>query len=327
MFRLIFILIAIFIKYNAGCQSVVIRGKFENGKNRKVTLFVSRDDDIVFSKNTSLQRLDNYETKSDKNGEFEFKVDNVQGLLYFNYINLGSKKVYIAFEPKDSITITEKDNKLVFNGNGSQKNYFVNFYYGTVVDKRNSWKNNMDKEGFPIDTLIHKTYLNYLADLEILDKFRSGYSIDYEFVKIYREVLKYHFYNDFFISTRNNLSLIKNRYSSLVDSFNYDNEILKLDCIYHSALSGFLDYRLFEQKHVKYNNCKEVKDIIEYSNSILSEPLKDYHWSYIIGYNLWICNNKNNDLKNVINDYLVKSNVQELKEKIRAKAKYKRVID
>ena len=324
MKKLVFLVLLFFlIISNVEGQTAIIKGNIGQNKVMKIELSVKHSNDLVLVMFPP-HAIEKLSTKSSANGDFTFQINHIEQLFEINELKIGKNIIYIGIEPNDTIDITIQNNNIAFKGHGFEKEYFVQ--YLKTIDKKRPPVRSLLKQLYPFDTLCMQYLNNYKMDIDTLMNYQKKYHMDSTDVKIYGNFLKNTIYSSAIYSLGKDYDHMDNKYIPFLDSFQINDCSLKMNLVYHNALFRYLTYRYYKQNKTAINFDKDLGKLINFSNEVLSDSIKDYQWSFILG-NWLTWKSKDKQLQGLVLDYLNNSKNTALKEMIRNKAILEKVIE
>jgi hypothetical protein len=249
------------------CGSVMICGKISNFPSKKIEFISYPTDEVWLNSNSIIAN-----TKTDKDGVFHLKIENINHFIFENTLTIGRRKIYLALSPGDSINIVydvKSDlDEITFTGFYASKNYFMNEFESKYSKDQNT-------PDFAFD-------LNFLKRNEqLLKDYTLKYSIDsssYEFINQY---LLCNYLNYIFSETNS-----ENETKSCIANFNLNNNKLEWYYLYYSVITGYL--------HTKHRITIELNTDIGFERAFviaeqyLSGTIKENYQAYLIGQALLI---------------------------------------
>jgi hypothetical protein len=297
-FHFIILLAILAISYNyAFGSSAIVAGKILNYSSKKVTLEVYYTDAIWMHDNFSRQTL-----KTDSEGRFKFKIDNVVNVLFENKIKIGSDLYYLMVGPGDSIYIDfqmkESTDIIKFSGNGSQKNYFFSDIMKQISSK---------------ETDNNQSWL-----IESLNKLKSAsndYGINASDQELIQQFLLCQYYNNYaFFYANGGRYISDNEPKPISDGDinlmqNFLNKTTKMDWyyLYYSALNGYMEWLDIKKVPKDLSPVEkfffDMKLIDENFIGLKNEQLKAYHIWHLV---FWKSKElrKSSQVLNYLSDYL-----------------------
>lgn len=259
-------------------------------------------------------------TKTDKNGNFQIIITDLNTLSIYNYLNINGKRIYFCLNPGDSLFIrfdARVPHDIGFKGQYSERNIFINDYYNIV-------RNRIKKNNYSTaDCTLAYIKRNYKFDSTLLLDYKFRYSIDSLSASILYEEIKYNYFN----SLSTSLFDLSSQYMLDAPSFNLQNEHLKYNIVYYSAITGYIAY----MNHINFhlNTIDKLMYALEYSEEFLEKPYSENYKAYLISffflkpYKKRI--KKNPEIKDVINRFFSECNDEQLIKEIKLLLKNKNV--
>jgi hypothetical protein len=163
----------------------------------------------------------------------------------------------------------------------------------------------------------------YTSDSLMLLDYKNRLSIDSFSTTLFMEEIRNNYLNSLSINEFD----FSNQYKREVISFDLNNEYLKYNLFYYSAIAGHI--RIVNQKTLDLFTIDGLKDGLKYSDEILTKPYSENFKAYMIGYFfIWPYKKRvreNPEIKDIINNFLLECSDEILVEEIKLLLAYKKV--
>lgn len=307
------LLLGIIFITKLSANEIYLHGIIKNYSQKKITVHYDLNNLVGNSKVIK-------GTKTDKNGNFQIIITDLNTLSTYNYLNINGERIYFCLNPGDSLFIrfdAKAPQDIQFKGPYSERNIFINDYHN-IVRKRIKHNNYATA-----DCTLAYIKRNYKFDSTLLFDYKFRYSIDSLSASILYQEIKY----DYFNSLSTSLFDLSNQYLLDSPSFNLQIEHLKYNRVYYSAISGYIAY--INHINLNLNSIEKLKYALEYSEEFLEVPYSENYKAYLISFFfLWPYEKrieKNPEIKDVINRFFSECNDELLIKEIKLLLKNKNV--